>query len=547
MPDTNFRNAVAHGLTTLYRKLASAAYFSPAVIQDPPPGGWTDAQLDMSGLLDGKTNAVIELVRHLPFLQPVRGAHWPIHPKTLAVSYLLPGDDLTAAEGELLSRLPPHVVSLSRGGIDGWSPYGPSWWLVDCEAERIKVYSGDPAALADRWRACPSLGPAEVFEDATSKLDRSYLPVPAVHGVKADIWARDRPDREFDAVAEIYRNHGWPATDGREFRRRSCRAKLKALMAKKREWEQRKPAMESARRDFQQQYPQFQPASLSSPPSAPGYDRAAIVAAITRYYETLAKMAWFSPKLIQYPPPGGWVDREFLPADKLRLLGFNERVADLLRHMPYIDIDEENDEVPWPVYLDNSVPERYLRDNPQLTDDLTEDQAGPEALNASGISPWPQRTPAGLVPLAGGRYATWWVLDTNTGDVILFDRMKEVPGAPDDQPWLWRRPRPAVHFFDTLCARLMSLDLVPVPRPDIEEEAHSIWGGVSDDWEENGGLFDLMVEDARDIYRAHGWPDVDSFEREECYEALAELHERYCDEAIDAGKTPEDSSDEEAG
>lgn len=542
MADTNFRNTVAQGLTTLYKKLASAAYVSPAFIQNPPPRGWTDAQLDMSGLLGGKTDAVIELIRHLPFLQPVDGAHWPIHPKTLAVSYLLPPDDLTVTEGELLSRLPPHVISLSRGGLGGWSLYGPTWWLVDCEAERIRVYIGDPAALADRWRACSSLDPGEVFEDAESKLDRSYLPVPAVHGVKPDVWARDHPDREFDAVAEIYRNHGWPATDGHEFRRCSCRAKLKALMAKKREWEQRKPAMESARRDFQQQYPQFQPASLSSP-LAPGYNRDAIVAGITRYYETLAKMAWFSPKLIQYPPPGGWGDRDFLPADKLRLLRFNDRVVDLLRHIPYIDMDEESDEVQWPVYLDNSIPERYLRDNPQLNDDLTEDQATPDNLAANSIFPWHQPTPSGLVPLSGGRYATWWALDTNTGDMILFDRMKEVPGAPDDQPWLWRRPRPAVQFFDTLCSKLMSLDLVPVPRHDIEE-APSIWGGISDDWEENGGLFDLVIEDARDIYRAHGWPDVDSFEREECYEALAELHERYCDEAVHVGEMPEDSSDE---
>lgn len=93
----------------------------------------------------------------------------------------------------------------------------------------------------------------------------------------------------------------------------------------------------------------------------------------------------------------------------------------------------------------------------------------------------------------------------------------------------------------------MSLDLVPVPRPDIDGEGHTIWGGISDDWEENGDLFDPTVEDARDIYRAHEWPDVYNFDREECHEALAELHERYCDEALNAGKTPEDSSDEEAG
>lgn len=122
----------------------------------------------------------------------------------------------------------------------------------------------------------------------------------------------------------------------------------------------------------------------------------------------------------------------------------NDRVADLLRHIPYIDVDEENDEIPWPVYLDSSVPERYLSDNPQLSDDLTEEHATPENLHAHSISPWPQPIPPGLVPLAGGRYATWWVVDTNTGDIILFDRMKEIPGAPDDQPWLWRRPRPAV-------------------------------------------------------------------------------------------------------
>lgn len=91
----------------------------------------------------------------------------------------------------------------------------------------------------------------------------------------------------------------------------------------------------------------------------------------------------------------------------------------------------------------------------------------------------------------------------------------------------------------------MSLDFVSVPRPDIDGGEHATWGGIQDDWQQNADLFDLSVEDARDIYRTHGRPNIDKFRREECYEALVELHERTSDEAMYAGQRPGDSEEEE--
>ncbi|KAF7450355.1 hypothetical protein A1F99_049710 [Pyrenophora tritici-repentis] len=68
--------------------------------------------------------------------------------------------------------------------------------------------------------------------------------------------------------------------------------------------------------------------------AAPSYDRDAIVASIARYYELLSKMVSIKPKDIAYAGQGGRSD-SMLSLSKLRLLGFNERMIDFIRHVPF--------------------------------------------------------------------------------------------------------------------------------------------------------------------------------------------------------------------
>ena len=70
-------------------------------------------------------------------------------------------------------------------------------------------------------------------------------------------------------------------------------------------------------------------------PTAPGYDRDAIIASITRYYELLSKMAAIKPKDIAYAPEGGRTDED-IPIEKLRRLGLNDRAVNFIRHVPVV-------------------------------------------------------------------------------------------------------------------------------------------------------------------------------------------------------------------
>lgn len=68
----------------------------------------------------------------------------------------------------------------------------------------------------------------------------------------------------------------------------------------------------------------------------PAYDRNVLVRCFTRQFETVARMGYMEDSNIQHaPPPGGWDDSQ-IDAKSLRIMGRNETVIDLLRHIPYL-------------------------------------------------------------------------------------------------------------------------------------------------------------------------------------------------------------------
>lgn len=156
-------------------------------------------------------------------------------------------------------------------------------------------------------------------------------------------------------------------------------------------------------------------ANRSSPPDqAPGptYDRDAIVASMTRYYELLSKMVGIKPADIERAPKEGRSDDD-IPLEALRLLGFNDMMIDVVRHAPFVGSNHR------PVYYSTctlnyyrhlfSYPEgEYQLDDPHM------------------VEMWPlpeQRIPEGIVPLSrhlqGDHRGTWWLLDTNSGEATM--------------------------------------------------------------------------------------------------------------------------------
>ncbi|CAG9957132.1 unnamed protein product [Clonostachys rosea f. rosea IK726] len=537
MASPPWHTEIALGLTQFYTKLAQAPYLSPDSIQHPPPEGWSDEELDVEGLRNivHRSDAVVNLLRHLPYLKPVEAGpqtgQWCIFPKTKAIRYLRDHSSLQQKDLEGLYELVnllPDMVSLTHPAGE-YTHYGPQWWLVDCKTGRITKYAGPPRgeALAEEfeaeWKKAPTYAPVDFFQEVTTMLGKDYYPVPGlVDGIEADFCTPDR--RESTMMYQIYMLAGWQhgRGPGPYFDREKCRKDLEAFLRDQKERESRKRKAEIARHERR-----TRPTQTNDPATYPdGYDRDVIATGLTRYYETLAQMAYFPASLIQHPPGGRWGDGFFLPADKVKLLGFNERVVDLLRHLPYLDVDESHEDNCWSVN-GRSEPQCYLEDNPMLNEELSAGKATPENLYANGLFPFPEKMPEGLVPITGREDGEWWIIDTNAGTVIVYDGgNKQVADAPDDKPWLWVRPCPAGPFFDALVNSLHSLDLVPLPRPDTEiaECYPEVWGvvreeGEGDDEDDPGP----EVEEAREIYRVYGWPDVAKFRRQECYDALVEL------------------------
>lgn len=144
-----------------------------------------------------------------------------------------------------------------------------------------------------------------------------------------------------------------------------------------------------------------------------GYDRDAIIASITRYYELLSKMVAIKPRDIAYAPEGGRTDED-ISIGKLRRLGLNDRAIDFVRHVPVVcsadrPVFRGTQTLAFSHYVFNEYKDdRYLLDD------------------SSWVEMWPipeERIPEGLLPLShplqGDPFGTWWLLDTNNGESAI--------------------------------------------------------------------------------------------------------------------------------
>jgi hypothetical protein len=130
---------------------------------------------------------------------------------------------------------------------------------------------------------------------------------------------------------------------------------------------------------------------------------------MTRYYELLSKMVGIKPTDIERAPKEGRNDDD-IPLEQVRLLGFNDRMVDFIRHAPFVGSADR------PVYYSTQTLNyyRHLFDYPEEDYQLDDPHM---------VEMWPlpeQRIPEGIVPLSrplqGDSRGTWWLLDTNNGE-----------------------------------------------------------------------------------------------------------------------------------
>ena len=109
------REEVFVAVHDFYKLLIQLPYIDPNALVLPPQEGWVG--VDVEGLRRrGKTEEVIELLRHLPYLRsPAPRRRWAIGPDTLEIAY---------CDGELYKEV-----------IDSIQPVpGHCIWLTDCDS-----------------------------------------------------------------------------------------------------------------------------------------------------------------------------------------------------------------------------------------------------------------------------------------------------------------------------------------------------------------------------------------------------------------------------
>lgn len=139
------------------------------------------------------------------------------------------------------------------------------------------------------------------------------------------------------------------------------------------------------------------------------YDRDLVVRCVQRHYDLIVRFAYLDPAAIETPPPSGWTDEQ-LAVDILRLLGRDEKVIDLLRHLPYINVRYFDR---YEVMVD-TIPINYLRCGDRFKD-LTVDSCQGKTASELCLFPDAAEWPPSLISLTEGRDATWWIIDTDEG------------------------------------------------------------------------------------------------------------------------------------
>ncbi|KAG9521203.1 hypothetical protein KCU93_g7469, partial [Aureobasidium melanogenum] len=254
------------------------------------------------------------------------------------------------------------------------------------------------------------------------------------------------------------------------------------------------------------------------------YSREITIAAFRDYYEFLIDM-FLPDNWIIEPPAGGWPS---ITKEKADLLGKNDEVYELMRHLPYLPNSSlllaRAPAANW-----SSVFERRSFDQ--------EGVIGTRIIT-EGLE-WPNIPSSAFGLTRGGRDTFMFILDTQFGTVhwlegpdIDFDSTRQPIIGPsgDKEPfrdctpenergWRSQTAWTITDFFEVLKNEFRTLRSVPVDASQVE-----YWFG-DEDYEELEELDeeDVLIRSIRDTYQEHGWPDVSIYKKYECQDAVDKL------------------------
>ncbi|OBT49596.1 hypothetical protein VE04_10008 [Pseudogymnoascus sp. 24MN13] len=245
------------------------------------------------------------------------------------------------------------------------------------------------------------------------------------------------------------------------------------------------------------------------------YSRDECVAAVRDYYDFLSKM-YHDESDVLIPPDGGWPT---ITQDNLRGLGKTDEVISLLRSLPYIRAPEHT------VLKLQSAPLCQFADWRQDSHNVSISASNCEVLKHCSESAWLlEDIPPHVVSLTSGNYDNpVLLLDTELGVAYWPGCPAKVNRARGREAGRGRAAWAIPDFFEVFKDQFRKLNFVPI-SPRL----------VMDDYTPATGDDDGMVPMVQDIYREHGWPDLQRYRKRECLEAVrAALKERYPDFSSD--------------
>ncbi|KAF2219280.1 hypothetical protein BDZ85DRAFT_44503 [Elsinoe ampelina] len=227
---------VAECLLRHYELLASMAYFDKSKIKHPPPEGWSDKELhiDLLRHLD-RSDAVIELLRRIPYIQDDMVEEWEVFFGAFSISYLQKSWRMWRINKEALAKKdwsemglapfdatpPPEVITLTTGRY-------ATFWCIDTKKGSIIPTDGyieSDAPDYDPWLGCKAVPIRPYFDEIYHKI-RALEYVPQTHHEhEIEGTIGDGSQGEGLEIARLHQEHGWP----NHFRREECIAAVQAF------------------------------------------------------------------------------------------------------------------------------------------------------------------------------------------------------------------------------------------------------------------------------------------------------------------------------
>jgi hypothetical protein len=248
-----------------YHSFLVSLYLPPSAIIHPPPTGWPSiTSASMSGL--GKTETVVELLKHLPYIAVppddsfrTQGAPHAVFADWQRTATLHPGAAASilraVSEGSRrTAHVPGSVVGLTAGGRENRmllldTDHGVVYW-PDCpsddndqgmegevfaplrEEERLEDDPYDWCGSDEEamWREEGGAWPVKEFFEMWMDEFRALRFVPVGKRVVKDVYTRYHPSQDglLQLLRGVYRDHGWP--DLERYRKEECLVAVQAAL-----------------------------------------------------------------------------------------------------------------------------------------------------------------------------------------------------------------------------------------------------------------------------------------------------------------------------